>query len=99
VRVYQFRHIRLKARRYRSCAVERSGQAHVLASSLRASAAMSAAVLAWPLMPQPPSGDSVISTRVRSAGCGAPAARLLLSAIEGVLLLDRTAHDTSHLHA
>ena len=32
-----------------------------------AAAAMSAFVFAWPAMPQPPSGDSVISTQVRSA--------------------------------
>ena len=41
----------------------------------RAAAAMSAWVLACPPMPQPPSGDSVISTQVRSAGLGSPAAR------------------------
>jgi hypothetical protein len=37
------------------------------ASAARALAAMSAFVFAWPWMPQPPSGDSVIRTQVRSA--------------------------------
>ena len=35
---------------------------------------MSALVLAWPPSPQPPSGDSVIRTHVRSMSFGSPAA-------------------------
>ena len=44
------------------------------ASSRRAAATMSALVLAWPSMPQPPSGDSEMSTQVRSTRVGSPAA-------------------------
>src|SRR5216684_3324956 len=49
------------------------------ASTRRASATMSAPVFAWPLMPQPPSGDSVISTQVRSVNFGSPAAAATIS--------------------
>src|SRR5437660_7133067 len=44
------------------------------ASSRRAAATMSALVLACPLMPHPPSGDSVIRTHVRSLSSGSPPA-------------------------
>jgi AcrR family transcriptional regulator len=37
--------------------------------------------------------------RTRDADTAAAQARVLLSAIEGALLLDRTAHDTTHLQA
>jgi hypothetical protein len=40
---------------------------------------MSAFVFAWPAMPQPPSGASVISTQVRSARLGSPAATTTIS--------------------
>jgi hypothetical protein len=43
-------------------------------SSARAAAAISAPVLASPVIPQPPSGDSVMRTQVRSVRLGSPAA-------------------------
>ena len=53
----------------RACARGRGGAGRFqpAASAARAAAAMSAFVFAWPAIPQPPSGDSVISTQVRSA--------------------------------
>src|SRR2546425_11091458 len=48
-------------------------------SAARAKATMSALVFAWPSMPQPPSGDSVISTQVRSTRLGSPAAATTMS--------------------
>jgi TetR/AcrR family transcriptional repressor of lmrAB and yxaGH operons len=40
-----------------------------------------------------------VLARTRDADTAAAQARVLLSAIEGALLLDRTAHDTAHLRA
>src|SRR5712692_10496909 len=49
------------------------------AISRRAAATMSALVLAWPWSPQPPSGDSVIRTQVRSVSFGSPPAAATIS--------------------
>src|SRR2546425_9774312 len=48
-------------------------------SAARAEATMSALVLAWPSIPQPPSGDSVMSTQVRPARFGSSAAAATIS--------------------
>ena len=55
-------------RRFRNCDYLSTARLSAsAANSLRAASAMSDPVFACPLIPHPPSGDSVISTQVRSA--------------------------------
>src|SRR6266404_5196465 len=69
----------LRIRGGHDCSRHTGATFYFSASARRAAATMSAPVLACPWRPQPPSGDSVIKTQVRSVSRGSPAAAATMS--------------------